>query len=160
AVAPARIAEDGAATSDVGVPHGLAALVESYEELIRGTGAEFVRWGACHHETIGAPVGAVVVVRVDINEAIASVRVVPTEIQEGRAAEALVESPVGPGPRGAVVRRPAQSRIAGVADEQVEDPVHTEHAAGLAPVLAVAACLGGRCGEIHASEVGWRPGDL
>src|SRR5262249_34468436 len=130
AVAPPLVGEDRAAVGDVLRPLRVVLPVEAGEELIGVAFLDLPLGHARQHHAIGRRVRAVGIRRVDVHEVVAGAGVVLAEVEERRAAEAGRELPRGPVPRRAVVLRPGELRVAGVARPQIEDAVDAEDAAG------------------------------
>src|SRR5206468_1083955 len=120
-----------AAVGDVFRPERLSLGVEAAEELVGGALGDPVLRHARQHHAVGWLISAVRVVRVDVDPTVPGAGVVLAEIEEGRAAEAGGEFPTGPLPRLAVVFRPGELRVAGVACPQVEHAADAEDTAGL-----------------------------
>src|SRR4029453_9439 len=107
AVAETGGLEDGAALADVGRPFGGAVGLATDEKFIGGAVAEAILGDAAQDHAVGALVGAVAILRIDIDVVVASAGVGFAEIQEGGAAEARFEFPIGPLPGAAFIARPA-----------------------------------------------------
>src|SRR5690606_8718532 len=81
------------------------------------------------------------------------------EVEKRGAAEAGGEGPIGPGPGLAMVARPGELRIAGVAGEQVKNAVDHQHTAGFLATWTVADCFERGSTPILGLEVGRIAGD-
>src|SRR5206468_3071734 len=101
----------------------LPSGVESLKVFIGSLIGEIFPRDAGQGYAVGRFISAVAVVRVNVNIAVARTRVISAKVEEGRAAEAASEPPVAPGPCLAVIARPGELRIAGVADEGVQDTI-------------------------------------
>ena len=99
---------------------------------------DFVLWDARQNHAVARGVGALGIVRVDIDELVASPGVVFTEVQEGWSAETVGEFPSGQAPVRPVVPREGELGIAAVAEPCIEHAFHHEHAAGLVAARAIA----------------------
>src|SRR5262249_3116250 len=113
AVAPSLVAEYRAAVGDLFRPQR-PPLVEALEELVGGALGDLALGHTRQHHAVGPLIGAVGVVRVDVDPIVAGTGVVLAEVEERRAAEAGGEFPIGPLPRFAVVLRPGELGVAGV----------------------------------------------
>src|SRR5262249_4513706 len=129
--------------------------VEALEELVGRALGDFPLRHARQHHAVGRLVGALRVVRVDVHPTVAGAGVVLAEVEERRTAEAGGEFPIGPPPRFAVVFRPGELRVAGIARPQVEHALDAEHATGLFRPGPVAGLLAGRGRDVDALEARW-----
>src|SRR5262245_44439768 len=93
--------------------------------------------------------------RIDVDEVIAGACVVPAKIQERRTPEAGRVLPVGPLPCLAVIARPGQLRITGVANPEVQDSLDAENPAGLPAGLAFPFLFQRGRADVHAIDLVW-----
>src|SRR5688500_14872452 len=98
AVTHARVRKNGSTGRHVSGPDGLRAGIEPHEELVSVAITNAAVRHARKDEAIGAFVGAVRVVRIDVYEPVAGTGVVSRKVQEGRATKTVCELPVGPRP--------------------------------------------------------------
>src|SRR5262249_46607729 len=153
AVAAAFVLEHWAAVSDLLRPQGLPLAVQAAEELVGRALRNPPLGDAGQHHAVGRHIGAVRVGRIGVDPLIAGAGVILAEIEERRTAKAGAEFPVGPFPALAVVLRPGELRVAGVARPQVQHAAHAEDAAGLLRPGAVADLLAGRGADVLAFEI-------
>ncbi len=108
AVATPRILEDRASGVQVVGPARGALGPGLLVELVGPAVADPAARDASQDDAVGREVRAVGIVRVDVDEVVAGAGVVLAEVEEGGAAEAGGELPVGPCPGRAVVGRPGE----------------------------------------------------
>src|SRR5262249_271434 len=128
AVTAAGVAEHGASLRHLSHPLRLSLLIRSLEELISVPIADAALGTRGQHHVGGRLIRDGPVRPIRLDRIVPRAGVILPEVEEGGAAEAGAELPVAPGPTPAVVRRPRQLRVAGVAGPQVEDAVHHEQA--------------------------------
>src|SRR5439155_9963008 len=88
AVAATDMREGGAAAGDVVRPIRRTVGTDRSQEFVSGAFTDAILGHTCEDHAVGGLVGAVVVVRVDVDEGVARPGVVAAEVQEGRTAEA------------------------------------------------------------------------
>ena len=124
AVAGTGVRKDSPALRDIRTPLRLSAGVQPGKKFVGGSLAQFRLWHTRHDKSIRAIVRAIGIVRVNVNEVVTRASVVFAEVQKCWAAKTFLERPVRPRPRGAMIGGPAQLRIGGISNEQVENAIH------------------------------------
>ena len=96
---------------------------------------------AGEHDAIGRIIGTVAIVRIDIDVLVASARIVRPKVEKCGTAEAAGEFPIAPRPGLAVIARPGELRIAGVANEGVQHAIDHQHSASFFAARPIAGLL-------------------
>src|SRR5439155_24458552 len=107
--------EHSSALLDIACPDRLSGCIKLLEELIGLAIADLIVRNTRQHHLVGGFVCAVRVGRTYVNKMVARAAIIPAEVDERRAAEALRESPIAPDPGRAVVAGPGELRVCRVA---------------------------------------------
>src|SRR5690606_19225338 len=97
-----------AAGGDIAAPDRVSGCAQPDEELVGRALANAIPWHARQDHSIGRFVGAVRIVRVDVDETVTGAGVIRTEVDEARGAEAGREAPVGPAPAPPAIGGPGE----------------------------------------------------
>src|SRR5207247_1054906 len=92
-----RMTENSSALVDVARPDWLPGRIKSLEELIGLAIANLIVRNTRQHHLVAGFVGVVCVRRAYVSKAVARAGVIPAEIDERGAAEAIREFPIAPG---------------------------------------------------------------